>query len=111
MLSYLPAPSMYGSYDGTTLVRTSWVPTWAAAYATYPNPSINQTYVDTHVPDVFYDGSGLFPAATATITDVAGGQASYDWMQTNWINNRIYGPNDFGGAYYPWPSGWSIIPR
>jgi hypothetical protein len=105
LLALLPAPSMYGSFDGTTLVRSSWVPTWAAAFATFTSSTYPKTTADATISS-FYGGNSVFAAATATITDVTNGQASYNWMKTNWVDTR-----PTSSAYVPWVSGWSIIPR
>jgi hypothetical protein len=105
LLALLPAPSMYGSFDGTTLVRTSWIPTWAAAFATFTSSTYPETTADSTIPS-FYGGNSVFAAATATITDVTDGQASYSWMKTNWVDTR-----PTSSAYVPWVSGWSILPR
>jgi len=91
-------------YNGP-LVVTDWVPTWTAAYNLFVDPTLPKRIADVRINSNGATwGTGIFSAAAAQITDVTDGPQAYNWVKTNWIDNRA--------AYnLPWVAGWAIVPR
>jgi hypothetical protein len=91
-------------YSGPLTV-TTWVPTWQAAFDLWVDPTLPKRIADARINSNGPTwGTGIFSAAAAQITDVIDGQQAYNWVKTNWIDNR-------SAVNLPWVAGWSIIPR
>lgn len=105
LLGQFVIPVTYGTKDPD--VATGYIPTWAAVFAAYIDPTAPKTIADSFIASVDSQNSSAV-AAAATIHDLPGGLAAYNWMKTNWVDKR---PGPEAPAYYPWVSRWSIIPR